>query len=350
MAQAEETRARLCAAHGWPQEAVELVPVTASGDKVQDRPLSEIGGKALWTRELDAWLAEGRIDGAVHSLKDVETWRPETLVLAAILPRADKSDVLLGATGIAALPQGAVVGTSAPRRAAQLLHARPDCTVVTFRGNVATRIAKLAAGEADATFLAAAGLARLGEHGVGHKLDPAEWLPAPAQGAIAIECRSDDAEARGLLGAIDHAPSRAEVTAERALLAALGGNCHSPIAVLCERAEQSAEARDGDGSPAEGATSCERGAGASPARDASPHEQRDRGPPAARSQSEGDAEPPLLWMRAALFSPDGAERVDGSARFLAEDGEGPGRLARDLLARATPGIAAHFAGPERAQD
>ena len=290
MVQAEEARARLCAAHGWSEDRVELVPVTASGDKVQDRPLAEIGGKALWTRELDQWLGEGRIDAAVHSLKDVETLRPESLALAAILPRADKRDVLLGAASLAALPQGATIGTSAPRRAAQALHARPDCRVVTFRGNVATRMARLAAGEADATFLAAAGLARLGETGAGHPLDPAEWLPAPAQGAIAIECRTADLRARALLGAIDHPASRAEVTAERALLAALGGSCHSPVAVLC----------DFDGA--------------------------------------------MLAMRAALFSPDGAERVEGEATFRAGDDSGPARLAADLLDRATPSIAAHFAG------
>ena len=291
MAQAEEARERLCTAHGWQPDAVELVTVLASGDKVQDRPLAEIGGKALWTRELDAWLAEGRIDAAAHSLKDVETWRPDSLALAAILPRADKRDVLVGAASLRALPEGAVIGTSAPRRAAQALHARPDCRVVTLRGNVATRLAKLAAGDADATFLAAAGLARLGETGTGHPLDPAEWLPAPSQGAIAIECRTDDAQTRAWLAAIDHAPSRAEVTAERGLLAALGGSCHSPVAVLC------------------------------------------------------DLEGETLVMRAALFSPDGAERVDGAATFAAGDRNGPERLAADLLARATPGISAHFAGP-----
>lgn len=292
MAQAEETRARLCAAHGWAESAIELVPVLASGDKVQDRALADIGGKALWTRELDQWLRDGRIDAAVHSLKDVETWRPETLMIAAVLPRADKRDVLIGAASIAALPQGAVIGTSAPRRAAQLLHARPDCKVILFRGNVATRLARLAAGEADATFLAAAGLERLGETGTGHPLDSEEWLPAPSQGAIAIECRSDDVRAAGLIAAIDHAPSRAEITAERALLAALGGNCHSPVALRC----------DFDG---------ER-----------------------------------LAMRSALFSPDGAERVDGSASFDVGDSQGPGRLAEDLLARATPGITAQFSGPQ----
>lgn len=290
MAQAEETRARLCSAHGWAEDAVELVPVVASGDKVQDRALAEIGGKALWTRELDDWLVEGRIDAAVHSLKDVETWRPDGFALAAILPRADKRDVLIGAASLEALPEGAVIGTSAPRRAAQALHARPDCRVVTFRGNVATRLAKLAAGEADATFLAAAGLARLGETGTGHALAFEDWLPAPAQGAIAIECRTEDTRTREWLAAIDHAASRAEVTAERALLAALGGTCHSPIAVLCD--------------------------------------------------AEGD----MLTMRAALFSPDGAERVEGSASFPSGDDEGPRRLAADLLARASPGIAAHFSG------
>ena len=158
VAQAEETRRRLCAAHGWEESAVELIPVLASGDKVQDRPLADIGGKALWTKELDACLAAGTIDAAVHSLKDVETWRPESLVLAAILPRADKRDVLIGAASLSALPEGAVIGTSAPRRAAQALHARPDCRVVTFRGNVATRLAKLAAG-AGIKLWAAAGAA-----------------------------------------------------------------------------------------------------------------------------------------------------------------------------------------------
>ena len=301
LAQAEETRARLCAAHGWPQSAVELHPVIASGDRVQDRPLAEIGGKALWTRELDAWLIEGRIDAAVHSMKDVETVRPAALTIAAILPRADVRDVLVGAASIAAIAPGARVGTSAPRRAAQILHARPDLTVVTFRGNVATRIAKLAAGEADVTLLAAAGLARLGETGVGTPLDCDDWLPAPAQGAIGVECRAvlrhaqDDRDARilTLLGAIDDAPSRAEVTAERALLAALGGTCHSPVAVLC---------RHTDGT---------------------------------------------LAMRAALFSEDGAARIERSASFAADDRDGPARLAHDLLAAADPEIVRLFAGPPR---
>ncbi len=291
LAQAEEARARLVAAHGLREADIELVPVTASGDRIQDRPLAEIGGKALWTKELDAWLLAGEIDFAVHSLKDVETIRPSGIAIAAILPREDVRDVLVGADSIASLPPGARVGTSAPRRAAQLLNARPDCMVVPFRGNVATRLAKLAAGEAEATLLAAAGLNRLGETGTGQPLDAKDWLPAPAQGAIAIECRTDDAETRALLAAIDHGPSRAAVMAERALLAALGGNCHSPIAVLITPVGET------------------------------------------------------LHMRAALFSPDGAERVDGEVRFAPGDGTGPARLAADLLARAVPAIAVHFSGP-----
>ena len=294
MAQAEETRARLIAAHNLNPADIELVPVTARGARIQDRPLADIGGKALWTKELDAWLIAGEIDFAVHSLKDVETIRPSAIAIAAILPREDVRDVLVGAASIAALPQGARVGTSAPRRAAQLLHARPDCTVVPFRGNVATRLARLAADEADATLLAAAGLNRLGETGTGHPLDADTWLPAPGQGAIAIECRADDARTRAWLSAIDHAPSRDAVMAERALLAALGGNCHSPIAVL--------------------------------------------------TAPDGDA----LILRAALFSPDGSERVDGEARFWAGDLTGPAALAADLLARAVPAIADHFAGPASA--
>ena len=288
MAQAREAATRLCAAHGWDADAVELVPVIASGDKIQDRPLAEIGGKALWTKELDAWLDAGEIDASVHSLKDVETLRPDIFTLGAILPRADRRDRLIGASSIAAIPQGATVGTSAPRRAAQLLHARPDCRVVMFRGNVATRLAKLSAGEADVTFLAAAGLERLGEDGTGHPLEAEDWLPAPSQGAIALECRTGDAETRDLLAAIDHSPSRAEVLAERALLEALGGTCHSPIAVLCRHVE-------------------------------------------------GD-----LHMQAAIYSANGAERVAGEARFAVHDLDAARALGRDLLGRASLAITALF--------
>jgi hydroxymethylbilane synthase len=288
MAQAVETRARLCAAHGWSEDAIELVPILASGDKVLDRPLAEIGGKALWTKELDQWLGEGRIDLSVHSAKDVETIRPREFHFPAFLPRADRRDCLVGASSIAAIPEGAVVGTSAPRRASQLLNLRPDCKVVMFRGNVATRLKKLAEGEADVTFLAAAGLERLGQSEVGAPLASEEWIPAAAQGVIAIECRADDAATTALLAAIDHAPTRAELEAERALLAALGGTCHSPVAVLCEL-------------------------------------------------TEGQ-----LAMRAALFSPDGTARVEGTARFAPGDYAAVSALAAELLARAPEAITAHF--------
>lgn len=288
MAQAEETRSRLCAAHGWDESAVELVPVIASGDKIQDRPLADIGGKALWTRELDIWLSEGRIDAAVHSMKDVETLRPDEFAIGAVLPRADKADVLLGAASIAAIPRGARVGTSAPRRAAQLLNARPDLEVVGIRGNVATRMAKLQAGEADATFLAAAGLERLGETGVGTRLDPEEWLPAPAQAAIGIECRAADQRTRDLLAAIDDKPSHEEVLAERALLEGLGGTCHSPIAALTHR--------------------------------------------------EGGK----LRLKAAIYSGDGAIRISDEATFDASDLDAARQLAARLLDQAPTHVSALF--------
>ena len=287
MAQAHEARDRLCAAAGIDADAIEIVALRASGDKVQDRPLAEIGGK-----ELDAALLAGEIDFAVHSAKDVETIRPDEIAIAAVLEREDVRDVLVGAETIAALPEGAVVGTSAPRRAAQLLHLSPDCRVVPIRGNVATRLAKLAAGEVQATFLALAGLKRLGETGVGHPLDPEDWLPAPGQAAIAIECRTDDANTRDLLAGIDHAPSHRAVLAERALLAALGGSCHSAVAVL---------------------TRC-----------------------------SGDA----MAMRAALFSPDGAERVEASAPIEPGTSDAPRALANALLTMAPPAITDHFAKPQ----
>jgi len=288
MAQAHEARDRLCAAAGLDADAIEIVSVRASGDKVQDRPLAEIGGKALWTKELDAALLAGEIDFAVHSAKDVETIRPAEIAIAAILEREDVRDVLVGAASIAALPSGAVVGTSAPRRAAQLLHMRPDCRVVPIRGNVATRLAKLAAGEVDATFLALAGLNRLGETGVGHPLDAREWLPAPGQAAIAIECRAADAAMRDMLARIDHAPSRRAVLAERALLAALGGSCHSAVAALTTHMGEE------------------------------------------------------MLLHAALFSPDGTERMAMSVQFHREDLDAPADLAGSMLFEAPAAISDHF--------
>jgi len=232
LAQAHTVRAALIAKHALADDDVTLVIVKTTGDKVQDRPLAEIGGKALWTKELDRALLENEVDCCVHSMKDVETIRPDSIGIAAMLPRAPVQDRLIGAASIDALPHGARIGTSSPRRAAQLRHIRPDLVPVTFRGNVATRLAKLDAGEADATLLAAAGLLRLGESAVGADISTDLMLPAPAQGAVGIECRSDDAIMHALLSGIADAPTMDCVRAERALLAGLGGNCHSPIAAL----------------------------------------------------------------------------------------------------------------------
>ncbi|WP_442681525.1 hydroxymethylbilane synthase [Sphingomonas sp. ASY06-1R] len=229
MVQAGMVRDGLIAAH---HIAVEIHIIKTTGDKVQHRPLAEIGGKALWTKELDRALLDGEIDIAVHSMKDVETIRPPEIVIAAILPRADVRDRIIGATLVAALPQRATVGTSSPRRAAQLLRLRPDLNIVPFRGNVDTRLSKLAAGQADATLLAAAGLDRLGRPDIGVAVPIDVMLPAPAQGAVGIEARSADAESRALVAALDHAPTHASVKAERALLAALRADCHSPVAAL----------------------------------------------------------------------------------------------------------------------
>jgi hydroxymethylbilane synthase len=229
MAQAEMVKAALIAAHGFADNAVVICPQVADGDKVLDRPLAEIGGKALWTKGLDRALMANEIDFAVHSMKDVETIRPAEITIAAMLERADVRDRLIGAESVAALKPGARVGTSAPRRAAQLRRLRPDLQIVMFRGNVATRLAKLEAGEADATLLAAAGLDRLGHADIGHTVPVSDMLPAASQGAVGIECRSNDAATRALLAAIDHAPTRAAVEAERAFLAALTADCHSPV-------------------------------------------------------------------------------------------------------------------------
>ena len=234
MAQAHMAAAALIASHGIDLAALEIVPMTATGDRIQDRALAEVGGKSLWTRELDAALDAGVIDIAVHSLKDVETLRDLRFALGAMLERADPRDRLvvrdgISATRIADLPPGARLGTSSPRRAAQVKRIRADLETVLLRGNVATRLAKLAAGEADATLLAAAGLDRLGMHDVG-SVQAAGLLPAASQGAIGIECRADDRATLELLVAVDHAPTHLAVAAERAFLAALGGDCRSPVA------------------------------------------------------------------------------------------------------------------------
>jgi len=235
LTQANMVRRALMAAHGWGEEAIEIVPVRTTGDRVQDRPLAELGGKALWTKELDHALGEGLIDFAVHSMKDVETIRPEAIAIAAMLERADVRDRLIGAASVAELPDNARVGTSSPRRAAQLLRLRPDLEIVMFRGNVDTRLSRLALGEADATLLAAAGLDRLGRPEIGHAVPAQTMLPAPAQGAVGIECLAARADLRAALLAIDHEDTHRCVLAERALLAELGADCRSPVAALAIR-------------------------------------------------------------------------------------------------------------------
>ncbi|WP_439532642.1 hydroxymethylbilane synthase [Polymorphobacter sp.] len=233
LAQANMTAAALKAAHGWDDDGVEIVVISTQGDRVLDRPLAEIGGKALWTKELDAALLDGRIDCGVHSMKDVETQLRDGIALVAMLPRADVRERLLGAASIADLPEGAIVGTSSPRRAAQLKAIRPDLRTEVLRGNVATRMAKVESGAIDATLLAAAGLDRLGVR-AGHPVSLDEMLPASAQGAVGITARADDARAAALLAAIDHADTHAAVLLERGFLAALNGTCHSPVAALAQ--------------------------------------------------------------------------------------------------------------------
>jgi len=232
LTQAHMVRGALCTAHGWSEDSVAIVPITTSGDRIQDRALAEVGGKALWTKELDLALGEDRIDFAVHSMKDVETVRPAEIAIAAMLERADVRDRLIGAESIESIPRGGRVGTSSPRRAAQMLRLRPDLETVLFRGNVGTRLARIERGEADATLLAAAGLDRLGHPSTGTAISADVMLPAPAQGAIGIECLGDRTELLAMLGAIDHAPTHACVSAERRLLARLGADCRSPVAAL----------------------------------------------------------------------------------------------------------------------
>jgi hydroxymethylbilane synthase len=276
-------------AHGLAPDAITIVPIRTTGDKVQNRALAEVGGKALWTKELDRALLDGEIDLAVHSMKDVETIRPPEIVIAAIPPRADVRDRLIGAESLAALPPNPKVGTSAPRRAAQVRRARPDATILLFRGNVDTRLRKLADGEADATLLAAAGLDRLGRDGVGATIGIEEMLPAPAQGAVGVEARADDAELLALLAAIDHPVTSACVRAERGFLAALGADCRSPVAALAEMATRDA-----------------------------------------------------IRLRAEILSEDGALFEAGEVTFALGDADGPAGLARTLLDRAPPTLRALF--------
>ena len=231
LAQAREVRARLMRAHGLPESAFDIVVIRTTGDKIQDRPLSETGGKGLFTKEIDEALLDGRVDLAVHSAKDMPTFLPEGLVAAAFLEREDVRDafISLKAQSLRALPEGAVVGTVSLRRQALVKRLRPDLRPVPIRGNVETRLRKLRDGEVDATLLALAGLRRLGlaEHATA-LLDEHEFPPACGQGAICVETRDDDL--RGFVAAVGHAETEAGVAAERAFLAALDGSCRTPIA------------------------------------------------------------------------------------------------------------------------
>lgn len=282
-------RDALIAAHGLARDDIEIVTIKTTGDQVQDRPLAEIGGKALWTKELDRAMLAGEIDLAVHSMKDVETIRPEPIMITAMLPRADVRDRIIGPAGIAALRQNAVVGTSSPRRSAQLRRLRPDLSIVLLRGNVDTRLNKVASGEIDATLLAAAGLDRLGRPDVGTAIEIDVMLPAPAQGAVGIESRVADRDTTALVAAIADRPTMACVRAERALLLALGADCHSPMAAL--------------------------------------------------AVIDGDA----LWLRAELFNADGSAHIVGEARGPVDDLGFARQLAHDLLAAAPEAVRALFA-------
>jgi hydroxymethylbilane synthase len=289
LVQANMVRDTLARAHGWTADAIEIVPIKTTGDRVQNVALAEIGGKALWTKELDRALLSGEIDCAVHSMKDVETIRPADIAIAAMLPRADVRDRLIGAESIAALRRGAVIGTSSPRRVAQLRRIRPDLATVLFRGNVDTRLAKVAAGAVDASMLAAAGLDRLGRPDVGVAIAIDIMLPAPAQGAVGIEARASDTRMLGWLAAIDDAATHCCVLVERALLAALQADCHSPVAALATR--------DGD----------------------------------------------TIRLRAELFAEDGSAHVSGEACAAVGDATLAARLAADLLARAPASVRRLFA-------
>jgi hydroxymethylbilane synthase len=288
LAQARETRRRLGAALDLPPEAFEIVVIRTTGDMVQDRPLKEIGGKGLFTREIEQDLLSGRIDIAVHSMKDMPVAQPDGLLLDTYLPREDARDAFVSPckSGLDDLAKGAVVGTSSLRRRAQLLNRRPDLAVVEFRGNVQTRLKKLADGVAECTFLAMAGLNRLAMADVpATPIEVADMLPAVAQGAIGIERRASDTRVADMLAAIHHRPTGQRLAAERAYLTALDGSCETPIAGLAVL----------DGT--------------------------------------------TLWLRGEVLRPDGSEAIVASETCTIEDGADMGRaVAQRLLAQAGPGF------------
>jgi hydroxymethylbilane synthase len=233
LAQAKETRARLAHAHGWAHEHFEIVVISTSGDRIQDRPLSEVGGKGLFTKEIEDALLSGAIDLAVHSSKDMSTRLPDGLMISAFLPREDPRDAFIGrhVTGLLDLPAGATIGSSSLRRQAQIKKLRPDLNVVMFRGNVQTRLKKVRDGVVDGTLLAMAALKRLSlEAIVPQALELDDFLPAPGQGAICVETRTDDAATCALMNAINHGETSFALHCERAFLRALDGDCRTPLA------------------------------------------------------------------------------------------------------------------------
>jgi hydroxymethylbilane synthase len=283
LAQARKVAAAIETSQRWPDGWVQIVTITTTGDEVQDRPLAEIGGKGLWTKELDRALLDGEVDFCVHSMKDVESVRPEGIHIAAVRPRGDVRDRIVGAESIDQLKQGARVGTSSPRRAAQLRRLRPDLEIVPIRGNVETRLRKVESGEVDATLLAAAGLKRL-EISAGTAIPTEILLPAPGQAVIGMECRTNDTRTQSVLSTVNNGITYDCVMAERAFSRALGGTCHSPVAAFCVL-------EDGD-----------------------------------------------FRMRAQLFSEDGNEMIEDRAVFEGNDRETPERLARSLLNSAPQSI------------
>jgi hydroxymethylbilane synthase len=235
LAQANEVRSRLMAAHGWPETSFEIVIIKTTGDMILDRPLAEVGGKGLFTKEIEEALLDKRIDLAVHSMKDMQTVLPDGLTIGATLPREDVRDAFISLKhkSFEELPEGAVVGTSSLRRQAQIKRIRPDLKIVGFRGNVQTRLTKLRDEIAEATFLACAGLKRLGlgDH-ITSAIPTESMLPAVAQGAIGLEIRIDDEETAEMIAPLDDQTTALCVTAERAFLAKLEGSCRTPIAGL----------------------------------------------------------------------------------------------------------------------
>src|SRR5438309_652726 len=231
LAQARKVAAAIETAQRWPDGWVQIVEIKTTGDKVQDKPLADIGGKALWTKELDRALMAGEVDFCVHSMKDVESVRPDGIHIAAVRPRGDVRDRIVGADSINNLEQGARVGTCSPRRAAQLRRLRPDLEIVPIRGNVETRLGKVESGEVDATLLASAGLKRL-EIDVGTSIPAEVMLPAPGQAVIGMECRTNDTRTQSVLSTGSNGITFNCVMAERRFTRALGGTCQSPVAAF----------------------------------------------------------------------------------------------------------------------